>query len=60
MWTGRRVYFLSDRGGPASLFAYDTDTKKVSEVVHNDGLDFKSASATNVGWSPPQLSRTAR
>ena len=40
-----RIYFLSDRDGPVSLFVYDTETKKVSEVVHNDGLDFKSASA---------------
>ena len=45
MWVGRKVYFLSDRNGPVGLFAYDLDTKKVSEVVHNDGVDFKSASA---------------
>jgi tricorn protease len=24
MWVGRKVYFLSDRNGPVSLFAYDT------------------------------------
>ena len=45
MWVGDRVYFLSDRDGPVALFAYDTKTKQVSEVVKNDGLDFKSASA---------------
>ena len=45
MWVGDTIYFLSDRNGPVSLFAYDTKTKQVSEVVHNDGLDFKSASA---------------
>ena len=45
MWVGQTVYFLSDRNGAVSLFAYDTATKQVSEVVKNDGLDFKSASA---------------
>jgi tricorn protease len=45
MWVGNTVYFLSDRNGPVSLFAYDTTSKQVSEVVKNDGLDFKSASA---------------
>ena len=45
MWVGNQVYFLSDRNGPVSLFAYDTSTRKVSEVAHNHGLDFKSASA---------------
>ena len=45
MWVGDDVYFLSDRNGPVSLFAYDTSTKQVTEVVKNDGLDFKSASA---------------
>jgi tricorn protease len=45
MWIGNTVYFLSDRNGPVSLFAYDTTTRQVSEVIKNDGLDFKSASA---------------
>ena len=45
MWIGNKVYFLSDRSGTVSLFAYDTSTRKVTEVVKNDGLDFKSASA---------------
>src|SRR5438270_390655 len=45
MWVGNTVYFLSDRSGPVSLFAYDTTTRQVSEVVKSDGLDFKSASA---------------
>ena len=45
MWVGTTVYFLSDRNGPVSLFAYDVSTKQVTEVVKNDGLDFKSASA---------------
>ncbi|HXX21769.1 MAG TPA: PDZ domain-containing protein [Terriglobia bacterium] len=45
MWVGDTIYFLSDRNGPVTLFAYDTRSKKVTQVVKNDGLDFKSASA---------------
>ena len=45
MWVGDTIYFLSDRNGPVSLFAYDTKTKQVSEVLHSDGLDFKTATA---------------
>jgi len=45
MWIGDTVYFLSDRNGPVSLFAYDTKTRQVSEALHSDGLDFKTASA---------------
>ncbi len=44
MWAGDRVYFLSDREGPVTLFYYDTKTKKVTRAVANTGLDFKSAS----------------
>ena len=43
IWVGDSVYFLSDRNGPVTLFAYDTKTKQVSELVKNDGLDLKSA-----------------
>jgi tricorn protease len=45
MWIGQTIYFLSDRAGAVSLFAYDTATKTVKQVVENDGLDLKSASA---------------
>jgi tricorn protease len=45
MWIGGTIYFLSDRNGPVSLFAYDIQSKQVSEALHNDGLDFKTASA---------------
>jgi tricorn protease len=45
MWVGDKVYFLSDRAGSVSLFSYDTKSKRVEQVVRNDGLDFKSASA---------------
>lgn len=40
-----RVFFLSDRDGPVTLFAYDTAAKKVTRVFENKGLDIKSASA---------------
>jgi len=45
MWVGDKVYFLSDREGPVTLFSYDVKTKEVSRVIPNDGLDLKSASA---------------
>lgn len=46
MWIGDKVYFLSDRsGGTVSLFAYDTKSKKVEQVIDNKGLDIKYASA---------------
>ena len=45
MWVGDRVYFLSDRDGVTTLFAYDTRTRKVERVVKNDGFEITSASA---------------
>jgi tricorn protease len=45
VWFGDTVYFLSDRNGPVSLFAYDTKAKTVKQVVANQGLDFKALSA---------------
>src|SRR5690348_4972622 len=45
MWIDNKVYFLSDRNGSVSLWAYDIGSGKVKEVVKNEGLDFKSASA---------------
>ena len=45
MWVGDRIYFLSDREGPVTLFFYDTKSKKVTRAIENQGLDFKSASA---------------
>jgi tricorn protease len=45
MWDGTTVYFLSDRNGPVSLFAFETGTRQVTEVVKSDGLDFKTASS---------------
>ncbi len=45
MWIGDKVYFLSDRNGPITLFAYDTKAKKATQLIQNNGLDIKSASA---------------
>jgi tricorn protease len=45
MWVGERIYFLSDREGPVTLFYYDLKSKKVVRAIENNGLDFKSASA---------------
>ena len=45
MWVGGTIYFLSDRSGRVSLFAYDTSTKQVRQVSHDNSLDLKSANA---------------
>jgi tricorn protease len=45
MWVGDTIYFLSDRNGPVTLFAYDTKSRQVRQVTRNDGLDIKCASA---------------
>lgn len=45
MWVGNTVYFLSDRDGPVTLFAYDTKTGSVTKLLNNDGFDIDSASA---------------
>ncbi len=44
MWVDRRVYFLSDREGPFTLFAYDTESKRVTKLLPNNGFDIKAAS----------------
>lgn len=45
MWVGDKVYFLSDRSGPVTLFCYDPAGRKVEKVLANSGLDLKAASA---------------
>ncbi|MDE2461647.1 MAG: PD40 domain-containing protein [Gammaproteobacteria bacterium] len=45
MWVGNTVYFLSDRDGPVTLFAYDSHTGQVTKLLNNDGFDIDSASA---------------
>jgi tricorn protease len=45
MWVGEKIYFLSDRNGPTTLFSYDTKSREVKELLKNDGFDMKSAAA---------------
>ncbi|MGH8318716.1 MAG: S41 family peptidase [Steroidobacteraceae bacterium] len=45
MWVGHTIYFLSDRDGPETLYAYDTDTQQVKRLIDNRGFDITSASA---------------
>ncbi len=42
VWAGDKVYFLSDRKGPVTLFSYDVKSKQVKQLVENRGLDLKS------------------
>ena len=49
LWVGDKVYFLSDRNGPVTLFSYDTKSKQVEQVVENKSFDLKSASAGPAG-----------
>ena len=45
MWLGDKVYFLSDRKGPMTLFSYDTGSRKVEQLLPAGGEDIKWASA---------------
>jgi len=45
MWIDHRIYFLSDRNGPVTLFCYDTKTRNLTQALPNGGFDLKSASA---------------
>ena len=49
MWIGDKIYFLSDRNGPFTIFTFDMKSKKVEQVLNNTGLDIKSASASAGG-----------
>lgn len=57
MWIGGKVYFLSDRSGPVTLFAYDLETRKVAQALPNTGLDLKAASAGPGGIVYEQFGR---
>ncbi len=45
MWVKDRIYFLSDRNGPVTLFYYDLKTQKIVPALPASGFDIKSASA---------------
>lgn len=41
-WIGNTIYFLSDRNkGVANIWAYDLDTKELSQITTFDGADVK-------------------
>ena len=42
MWIGDKVYFLSDRNGPFTLFAYDIGDQAVTQVVKNERAGHQS------------------
>jgi tricorn protease len=45
MWVGGTVYFLSDRDGADTLYAYDVAGGKVSRLLANDGFPIDGAAA---------------
>ena len=48
MWVDNKIYFLSDRTYPVTLYSYDPATRRVTQAVANNGiggLDIKSATA---------------
>ncbi len=47
MWTGDKVYFLSDRNGEFNLFSYDVTGGKVSQLTRHDDFPVLKASACN-------------
>ncbi len=55
VWMGSKVYFLSDRSGPVSLFSYDPGTKAVTEVMKNTGPDLHSLASGPGGLVYDQL-----
>ena len=55
MWVGDTVYFLSDRSGPATLYAYDTRSRAVRGLIRRGGFDILSANAGPGGIVYTQL-----
>ncbi len=55
MWVGNTIYFISDRDGPATLYAYDPAARSVRRVLKNDGFDILSANAGPGGIVYAQL-----
>ena len=55
VWFGNKVYFLSDRKGPVSLYSYDPSSKAIVEVLKNSGPDVHSLAAGPGGLVYDQL-----
>jgi C-terminal processing protease CtpA/Prc/Tol biopolymer transport system component len=49
MWLGNNIYFVSDRAGVYNLFAYDTRSKKVTQLTHFEKYDIRYASTSASG-----------
>ncbi|MDR1372149.1 MAG: PDZ domain-containing protein [Dysgonamonadaceae bacterium] len=47
MWTGRDIYFISDRDRTMNLFCYNIDTKQIKKVTNFDNYDVKFPSLGN-------------
>lgn len=45
MWVEGGIFFLSDRQGSVTLYNFELATKKTTQLIHNESLDIKSASA---------------
>jgi len=45
LWVGDKIYFLSDRNGPVTLFEYDPKSQQVKQLIKNQGFDIKRISA---------------
>jgi tricorn protease len=45
MWIGKTVYFVSDRAGIFNIFAYDPESKKVTQITRHTTDDIRGASA---------------
>ncbi|MBY0507817.1 MAG: PDZ domain-containing protein [Bryobacteraceae bacterium] len=45
MWVAGKLYFLSDRDGSFTLYAYDLKSNQVTRAIPNETMDIKWASA---------------
>ena len=44
VWSGKDIYFLSDRSGPVTIFRFDPSANKVTKAIENAGFDIRSLS----------------
>ncbi len=58
VWVGNKVFFLSDRNGPVTLFRYDPASGAVTEALKNNGRDIRSASGGSGGIVYDQFGET--